>query len=270
MPISRRSNPSIGWSKSTSITSTSPPDLPTDAGGSVGAANDNYLNSLPTVKVEVSDDLPDTTTSYSDDATSSGTYTEMSIEMEYKTDRGLLHVPIAGPVADPNVPSWIIGGGPGVDVGTGDGAVLPGGGPPVDATGGDDTAILSLSRPKTEVRVRFEAERIGAPPLLPDPEVNDPNLVLAHDKLTPMTVGVAPDGFTAVYRIGGEYIYFAKNARKAAATVAFGVTPFTSFNYDDAAAQFDPSNFVHGIIDSENGSSGTPGGGSPGNQPPAL
>ncbi len=248
-----------------------PAPLPYAAGDQgPGSPDDNYFDSSFPVTVSVSDEIPSTLLRFSEDATSSGTYTEMSIETRYRTNRGKLAVPIAGPVADPNVPSWIIGGGPGVDVGTGDGAVLPGGGTPVDATGGDDTAILTIARPMTTVEIRFEAERTSAPPLIPHPEVNDPNLVLMEDEVSPMAVGVAADGQTPVFRVGGRYLYAAKNARKAAAGVAFGVHPFTDFSYDDPAAQFDPANFVHGIIDSENGSSGTPGGGSPGDQPPAF
>lgn len=245
-----------------------PAPLPYAAGDQgPGSPDDNYLDSSFPVTVSVSDEIPSTLLRFSEDATSAGTYTEMSVETRYRTDRGKLAVPIAGPVADPGAPSYVTGGGTGGG-GTGDGGSLPGGGT-TDAGGGDDTAILTLSRPMTTVEIRFEAERTSAPPLLPHPEVNDPNLVLMEDEVSPMAVGVAADGQTPVFRVGGRYLYAAKNARKAAAGVAFGVHPFTDFSYDDAGSQLDPSNFVHGITDSENGG-GTPGGGSPGDQPPAL
>jgi len=44
-----------------------------------------------------------------------------------------------------------------------------------------------------------------------------------------MAVGLAPDGQTPVYRIGGEYDYLARNPRKANDAVKFGVHPWTDF-----------------------------------------
>jgi hypothetical protein len=226
-----------------------PSGPPTDAGDSVGDPSDNYLNS-PQIEVNVFEgDLPDeTSTNYSEDATTGGTYNSMWIESRFKTDRGVLGLPIAS--SDNN-------SGSGNDSMTGSSSE--------DDDDSDDVVIIQVSKPMTRVTYRWEAERIGVPPLVPDPCSNDTNLVLEEDEVSPMAVGLAPDGFTPVYRIGGYSTYICKKSRKANDPVGFGVNPWTNFVYTDDGTQFD--NFTHGLIDDIDGSSNDVGDGGGLNNP---
>ncbi len=221
-----------------------PFDPPGNAGDPVGSPSDNLLyTSPPAVTVTVGDAPPSTSTHYSYDATTSGTYTEMSVESKISTRRGTMGSPIASGGSNDN-------NGDGNGNGNGNGN-----------NNRPDAEILTLSRPFTRVTYKFEAERLTIPPVIPDPNVNDGNLALISDELTPMAVGLAPDGVTPVYRIGGVYEYVARNARVANAAVHFGVHPWTDFSYDDSLAQMSSSNFQHGLIDSFSGNPNYPSGG---------
>jgi hypothetical protein len=204
---------------------------PSDAGPPTGTPDDHVLSTTPPdLDVIIGDPPNATSTRYSIDATNNGTYTSMTVEASIKTRRGTVGCPIAS--------------GGTQDQGQSD---------------GPDAEILTLSRPMTEIEYRFEAERSSVPPVIPNPLINDGNLALISDELTPMAVGLAPDGQTIVYRIGGIYKYVCRYARKAADAINFGVHPWTDFSYDDALTQFPAANFIHGIVDSIAGNPTLPG-----------
>lgn len=211
------------------------PQLPSEIPTVDGQPGDDYgYARVPQVEVGVTP-VPSNLTRYSEDATSSGVYTEMSVEAEWKTDTGKMAVPLAG---SPGEQDYIPGN--------------------PESGGGDEPgfAVLTLSRPTTTVEYTFEAERASTPPIIPDPNVNDPNLVLLHEHLSPMAVGLAPDGQTPVYRIGGVYKYAAKIARRPGTPLPFGVHPWTRFHFNAVEAVFPITNFAHGIIDAVTGSVG--------------
>ncbi len=216
-----------------------PFDPPTKQGSPVGTPDDNYLSGSPTTVDVYPGTLPPyTSTNYSDDACTNGTYNEMTIESKYTTDQGLLAMPIASSGSS----SYQSGSDSRDDSG--------------------DVAIVAVSNPITYVEYEFEAERSGTPPLVPDPCSYNANLVLLWHQVSPVAVGLAPDGVTSVFRIGGKYKYVCKKARKPTDPVPFGVHPFTNFIYTDDANQF--TSFTHGLLDSSDGSDGGDGGGDAG------
>jgi hypothetical protein len=109
----------------------------------------------------------------------------------------------------------------------------------------------------TIVEYEFESERSAILALIPNPIVNDGNLTLLRDEVWPLAVGIAPDGQTPVYRIGGRYRYAAKQSRNASFDVQFGIHKLINFLYDTTGTVLPQSNFVHGLIDSTYGSAPT-------------
>jgi hypothetical protein len=219
------------------------PSPPSQQGDEVGYSSDNYLSGTGvgtgvTVNIYSGELSPSESTQYSNDATSNGTYNSMTVESKYYTREGVIPCPVA------SYPATSGSGNSG--------------------SSNADVVMIKVARGLTIVEYDWEAERSYSQPMAPNPCVNDPNLTLLEHTISPMAVGLAPDGQTVVYRIGGKYKYAAANARKAAAAVAFGVHPWTDFSYTDDLTNFPATNFVHGIIDNINGSSGGGGGESTG------
>ncbi len=111
--------------------------------------------------------------------------------------------------------------------------------------------ILTTSKPVTQMIVTFEAEKSSVPPVLPDPNSTDTNLVLVGEDLSPMAVGLSPDGETPVHRVGGTYTYVMKNAKQAGSALQLAVHPWTDFLYSMTDATLPQSTFTHGIFDAD-------------------
>ena len=214
------------------------PYLPSGVDGSDGAPSDNYLASTVAVEVVDSPGLDSSTSAYSPDSTSNGTYTEMSVQTSWKTSSGRMQAQITGPLPAAYSHGSSSSGSTSSDADTS------------TLTEDEPTCeILTLAMPTTEVTITFECERSSVPPIIPAPETYNPNLFLLDEAIAPMAVGVAADGFTPVYRIGGTYRYAAKRARKPGAPLLFGVHPFTNFSYADSATKLGDESYAHGIVD---------------------
>ena len=214
------------------------PYLPSGVAGSGGDASDNYLASTIAVEVSSSPGLDSSTSSYSPDSTSTGTYSEMSVQSTWKTSTGRVQAQITGPTPTPYSSGSSSSGSTSSESDTS-----------TETEDEPTCEILTLAMPITEVAITFECERTSVPPIIPAPNSYNPNLVLLDETIAPMAVGVASDGFTPVYRIGGTYHYAAKRARKPGAPLLFGVHPFTTFTYADSQMALSEESYSHGIVD---------------------
>jgi hypothetical protein len=95
--------------------------------------------------------------------------------------------------------------------------------------------------------VTWTAERLGSMPDLPNPNVNDTNLVLMDTIIDPAAPELLQDGESHIFRVSGQYTYGMKKAQGSGDQLAMGTVPFTDIPYQENLIL--PANFVHGIID---------------------
>lgn len=101
--------------------------------------------------------------------------------------------------------------------------------PPDSGDRGDDLAIIRLHRPSTIRTLKFDAERLGAWPVIPAPVDYEPagggQAVLIRWKLTPLPPQMTADGKALFYRIRGEYTYQLTRAPTLGAELEYGLLP---------------------------------------------
>jgi hypothetical protein len=144
----------------------------------------------------------------------------------------------------------------------------PSTGPPPDATGGggstDETGsmrtsgpgstpwswpsiIFMVASPTAKMRISFQAERVGLPPLVPTLTPNDGNLVLSRYVIRPNSPITWNDGVSRVYSVNGFYEFHMRKAVQIDQPYRMGVLPWTSIPFTEALLR--PDDFVSGIFD---------------------
>lgn len=140
-------------------------------------------------------------------------YTTYKYDMDVDTNEGFKQFPITGPSPgsdDPSSPNYQSGGST-----------------KTKATSG----VARVHLPITRYVIRFVAERLGEPPIMPSPKPTNPDeFVLLSWYLSPFSVVPAPDGVTPIFRIDGEFRY-AKIAANDSVNpeILMGKLPFSQF-----------------------------------------
>lgn len=134
---------------------------------------------------------------------------------------------------------------------------------PVTSPGGfdgDSVAFVKLAGGTLLWICDWTAEKIGAPPSIPNPDIDDPNLVLLDSHCQPAGLLKRPDD-SIIYRISGTFIYGYKNPSQA--VFYYGRPPWMAKSVDCALSQ---SQFRDGIItcNTSTGAGGSENQGSPG------
>lgn len=251
-------NPSLPWGKGTRGTSNAAaPFISTIEDACSGpfvdlnnppdqepySENSDYTGT-PTVSVEPVDVIPSYGTSYSP---GQATYTDGKQEIKYYRSSGKIGCPYSGP-ASGSTSSSTGSGGTGTTGGSTNGMTVPVGGP----SSVTPTAVFfQVSQPMSTIVVSFEAECVGQPPVVPDPNNGDSNLVLMAHSLALTSPPVAPDGQNPVFRAIGEYTYMQKSAYGLSDQLAMGILPWTSYQW--ANAYLNPAtDYQHGLADDPN------------------
>jgi len=98
------------------------------------------------------------------------------------------------------------------------------------------TQFCQLAKPTLLWIADWTASKFNEQPEIPDPELLDPplgNWVLMDDWYEPVSLSLAPDGITPLYRISGTYVYGCVNpAAIAVNDIIFGRPPWMLDVYD--------------------------------------
>ena len=223
------------------------PDQPSSPGSSIVPLS-TYVS--PIVTTTVVDDLESQASHYSDATANEGVYTQYNVTATYQRNWGM----IACPVAAPTMPSSSSSGGSGGSPPDGLGGLN---GPPTYMA----PEVLTLCSPMTKVRFAWVVERNGTKPKIPDKDLTSKNLTLLNDMVMVAEVYLAPDGQTKIFRVEGAYEYVQNTAEDGTATIPFPQIPWSDFQWGDDTIEAD--DFIHGIIDSPDDSTGDGGGGTP-------
>lgn len=121
------------------------------------------------------------------------------------------------------------------------------------AAAGAASAIVVLAGTTAQKIIEGVVEKVGTAPKLPDPNVNDPNLVLLEAVISPnpleLSVG-AGDGTMLTFRRAYRYVYAIIDVAKA--VFDGGMPPFLD-SQKRGLSTIQPGDFVHGLIDGASG-----------------
>lgn len=118
--------------------------------------------------------------------------------------------------------------------------------------------IINLASSTSTVLFDWTCERLGAPPIVPDPNIDDKNYVLGNYTITPASFGLLADGTTKGYRCAGRYEYLLNSPINPGDPLVFAAPPMYAFAWGSDSL----TNFAQGIIGSMAGASGSSGGSS--------
>jgi hypothetical protein len=111
---------------------------------------------------------------------------------------------------------------------------------------GADAAVIQLAAPTHRRVVEWSAEKLGAPPKVPNPNpAGGSNAVLLEAHFDPGQMDVGADGETLRYVCSGRYEYAFRNSDKV--RLAAGVPPWLTDDVRQQAAQ--PFLYADGIFD---------------------
>ncbi|HEV3340780.1 MAG TPA: hypothetical protein VG125_10505, partial [Pirellulales bacterium] len=120
----------------------------------------------------------------------------------------------------------------------------------VSQTSQDSSTVVRLGRPQARRIIKYDAERVGSAPPIPEPldTYQDGAIkgALLYHSFTPLPPTTSPGGTQLVYRAMGEYVYALNRAPLPSEKVLVGVLPFTNLGQDDN--RFDPSVAYDGTI----------------------
>lgn len=111
-----------------------------------------------------------------------------------------------------------------------------------DGFDGDSVAFAALAGETLLWYSDWSAEKMGAAPSIPDPEQDDPNIILLDELVEPAILLLKPDD-SVVYRISGTYVYGFKNPKDV--TFYHGRPPWMDQTVDCAVS---PGQYRAGII----------------------
>ena len=221
------------------------PKKPYEGGVASASSQAAYSSGTgPIVVATVTEDLPDVPQGYSFEQTKFS-FTEYRVDVVLETMTGVMAAPIAGKVAASSAAS-----SPGN--GTSTNAASLG-----SATNDDDSSpdqeFLTLAKPSQRKVVVWTAERVGAPPIVPNSKPVDPNLVLIDAGNVQLAEpSLLVDGSTRSYRVSGRYVYGLKKCLKPSDPLPFPAPPWQATTYGDDVLTADC--FSDGIIDQQTGS----------------
>lgn len=107
---------------------------------------------------------------------------------------------------------------------------------------GDQVAFCKLAASTMLWIVDWTAEKVGAMPSIPNPDLEDSNIVAIDKVFYPAQLEKFSDG-SVVYRVSGTYVYGFKNPNSA--TLYYGRPPWMSKDID---CSMSASQFADGII----------------------
>lgn len=110
--------------------------------------------------------------------------------------------------------------------------------------------LVQTARPQMMKVVDWTAQKIGAPPLLPSPQVFDTNSVVLDATYTPQEPKLSGDGVSMEFITTGRYLIGAKDSAKM--VVGPGIPPWMEPGSDGKQAvlqSFQQSQFQTGVID---------------------
>lgn len=181
---------------------------PAGDGQDANAAVGIGANVVPTVVTTPV--LPDDADAlYRPDDGQGGIYTDYQVRSIYSRSRGTLQLPLAG------------------------------------ASAGVSSVFVQVAAAAKRLVVEWSAEKVGARPLLPDPNLNDANAVLLDWDVDLGHVEPASDGTAFRYRARGRYVYGFHQDNDA---LSAALPPFVS-TAAGTETSFGAGDFVHGIID---------------------
>jgi hypothetical protein len=166
------------------------------------------------------DIVPEIPSKYDPNPVGNYPYTTYKYDMDVDTNEGYKQIPITGPPPgsdDPSDPNYQSGG----------------------STKGT-SGIVRVHLPITRYTIRFVAERLGKPPIMPSPKpTNTEEFILLSWYLSPFSVVPAPDGITPVFRIDGEFRYAKVTANDSLNPEIFmGKLPFSQFGPDKITQEY--------------------------------
>ena len=108
---------------------------------------------------------------------------------------------------------------------------------------GDQVSFVKLAAGTMLWIVDWTAEKAGEAPSIPNPDLEDANIVLMDKHFYPAQLLKAGADGSVLYRMSGTYVYGFKNPLQA--TLYYGRPPWMSKDVDCSVSQ---SQFVDGII----------------------
>jgi hypothetical protein len=161
--------------------------------------------------VSISSTAPDDKNALRTDSSEPGVYTRYMVDQNTTLDTNVFQMPVASP--------------------------------------GEKPVIIQTGEAVSSRRVEWYAEKVGAPPFVPNPKSNDPNMVLKKAQVAPQEMGLAADGVSPIYRVKGCYDYIFIDP-----TLAFMSSALVPWlNQVLNSLRSAPFAFKHGIIDNAAG-----------------
>lgn len=207
-----------------------PPGL-SGSDSTYGGSDIDY-SATPVETVAPVDLIPSTSNAYSPKATQNAT--SGSQEMRYRRRPQLFQLPVARPPSSSS------------------------GSQTSSSDSTPKTTFVQTAAPTSTLVVNFDVECVGAMPSVPDPRLNDPNLVLLDQDLVISSPVVNVDGATPTYAVIGQYVYGHKDPLALDSNLATGILGWTSLDWAQQALVA-AQDYVHGLIDDPNGSTTTGG-----------
>jgi hypothetical protein len=172
-----------------------------------------YAGPKPDVEIKSSDRLPDLQNHVSP-SNQNSPYTNYQIKTSYIFKHGRLHLPIA-----------------------------------VDPAGNSTktSTVVNIHAPMSRKLVEWRAQRVGAVPKIPDPNVSNGNLVILESDISPVSWELLPDGNSRAFHVTGRYLYACKEAIGAGDALPIDAPPWINYPYGET--QIVASDYQHGIID---------------------
>jgi hypothetical protein len=160
-------------------------------------------------------------------------YTEARVHEKYDSDSGVRQAPISANSSSLTPP-------------------FPSQSPtPTSSQSGIQTSsFINIHQSITTRFVEWTAERVGQTPQIPEYNSSDDNQVLLRWNISPVSVEVAYDGATPIYRVSGWYSFGLKVDMSQIQQIAFSVPQWVDYNYGDASLNLaDGGNTTPGLID---------------------
>ncbi len=126
---------------------------------------------------------------------------------------------------------------------------------------GTSVAFVQLASPTTALMVEWTACRWSSSPVIPDPNLFDPNWIILYKLPETVMKVLAADGQTELFRVNGTYVYGKKNpAANVYTDVSFPQPPWMEGGTSQNRT-INPNKLEKGVIDSPTQAGGGGGNG---------
>ena len=121
---------------------------------------------------------------------------------------------------------------------------------PVATSSTNSVTFIEVAKPSSVLVVDWTVERFGDKPKLPQPIINNPDIVLLNWDVEVDSLETNPGGNVKKYSVAGKYVYGTRKPFATSEVLLLPVSPIFNFTFASTEALIEPQNWVTGMIDS--------------------